>query len=139
MPRKPAAPKTSAPAVYDRATVMEAICARVAEGESLRKICLTEGMPDRRQVNRWLHEDEALQKMYGQAILERTDHYADEVIEIADTEKDPQKARNRIDARKWVCASMNRAKYGNKVGVDGGADGSPITVEIVRFGDKESE
>jgi hypothetical protein len=46
---------------------------------------------------------------------ERADLVADEIITIADTETDPQKARNRIDARKWWAARVNPKKYGDKL------------------------
>lgn len=38
----------------------------------------------------------------------------DEIQHISDTEPDPNKARVRIDARKWILGRMNPAKYGDK-------------------------
>ena len=46
---------------------------------------------------------------------EQADFHADEIIEIADTEPDPNKARVRIDARKWKAAKMQPKKYGDKI------------------------
>jgi hypothetical protein len=45
----------------------------------------------------------------------QADHYADEIIEIVDTEKDPARARVRTDARKWVTSKLAPRKYGDKL------------------------
>lgn len=139
MPRKPATPKTPAPAAYDRAAVMEVVLDRIAGGESLREICKGQDMPDRNQVNRWMHADKDLHERYLDACRIRTYHDAEEVVSIADNAKDAALARVQIDARKWRNAHFNRVQFGDKLGVDGGTDGSAITVKIVRFGDEPPE
>jgi hypothetical protein len=52
--------------------------------------------------------------MYTRAREERADLVADEIITIADTEPDPNKARVMIDARKWWAARVNPKKYGGR-------------------------
>jgi len=135
------------------------ICARIAaggEGSSLRKICQEQGMPSRDAFNEWRKRNKDLQEQYDNACLDRADVMFDEIVEIADecrvgekrvtkangdvevTEVDMvDRAKVQIDARKWVLARMNRKKYGDKLGVDGGEDGSPLVVKIVRHGDAE--
>ena len=39
----------------------------------------------------------------------------DEIIDIADTEIDPQRARNRIDARRWYASKMKPDKFGDRI------------------------
>ena len=51
-------------------------------------------------------------------LLGMTDHFANEIINIADSEDDPKRARNRIDARKWYASKMNPKKYGDKINVE---------------------
>ena len=52
---------------------------------------------------------------------------ADEIVEIADTEPDPNRARVRIDARKWYAAKVNKKDYGDRVSAEvSGPDGGPI-------------
>jgi hypothetical protein len=96
-------------------------------------------MPDRGTVVDWSRRTPELRAQYEKAFLDRRDTYFDELIEIADTETDPQRARNRIDARKWAWARQDRARFGDKLGVDGGVDGAPVQVQIVRFGASDAE
>ena len=60
------------------------ICGRIANGQSLREICRDEAMPDKSTVMRWLNESEAFQDQYARATAARADHWADEILEIAD-------------------------------------------------------
>ena len=39
----------------------------------------------------------------------------DELIDIADSERDPQKARNRMNARQWVASKVIPKVYGDKL------------------------
>ena len=45
----------------------------------------------------------------------QADHYADEIIEIVDMEKDPVRARVRMDGRKWVASKLAPRKYGDRL------------------------
>lgn len=121
--------------------LFDRICARIASGgdeNSLRKICAEKGMPDKATVIAWSKRTPELRAQYDKAFLDRRDTYFDELIDIADTETDPQRARNRMDARKWAWARQDRARFGDKLGVDGGTDGSPLVVKIVRHGDEDA-
>jgi len=113
-----------------------AICEWIAEGESLRKICEDEALPSRSTVVKWLGEYSEFSVQYARAREAQADYFADEMIEIADLTKDPQKARLQIDARKWKASKMSPKKYGDKVvtehtGKDGGPIDSKWTVEFV--------
>lgn len=117
------------PELFDR------ICERMANGESLRAICKGKDMPNKRTVLRWLECNEKLADQYSEAQNLRAEHYFDEIIDIADSKADPQKTRVQIDARKWVLSRMNPKKYGDKFTQElTGTDGSPLQVQIVRFG-----
>lgn len=52
---------------------------------------------------------------YSRAQLAIGEIVVSELIEIADTEEDPQKARNRIDTRKWFAAKARPDKYGDRI------------------------
>lgn len=52
---------------------------------------------------------------YARAQQMRGELLVDEIIDIADTEPDPQAARNRIDARKWYASKMMPQKYGDRI------------------------
>ncbi len=56
-----------------------------------------------------------LHSLYERAQKYRGEIFADEIIKIADEEVDAQKARNRIDARKWYASKMQPQKYGERI------------------------
>lgn len=105
----------------------DAICARISRGESLRTICKDSGLPCADYVRRWLNKDESgeLVAQYTRAREEQADHYADEIITIADNENlTPEDRRIKIDARKWVASKLKPKRYGDKLAL-GGADDLP--------------
>lgn len=52
---------------------------------------------------------------YSRAQLARAEMFADEIIDIADDESDPNKARNRINARQWYASKIQPKKYGDRI------------------------
>jgi hypothetical protein len=110
-----------------------AICARIADGESLRAICAA-GHPDKATVFRWLEANLEFRDQYARAREAQADTYADEIVEIADDgTRDYRmvdghelvdhdhiaRSRLRVDARKWVAAKLRPKKYGEKVDLTG--------------------
>ena len=95
--------------------IKERICLEIAEGKSLRSICLADDMPATQTVRVWLALDAEFAAQYARAREEQADYYADEIIEIADTAKDANLARLRIDARKWKASKLRPKKYGEKL------------------------
>ncbi len=97
------------------------ICERIGSGESLRQVCSDPAMPSKSTVMRWLREKPELRDQYASARDDLLDHWAEDLIEIADdgsldtiegTNKhgdvvmvanhaNVQRDRLRIDARKW--------------------------------------
>lgn len=73
-------------------------------------------------------------KAYAHAQMMKAELIADEVIEIADTDEDPQRARNRIDSRKWVASKLKPHKYGDRIelAVSGTIDLSATLAEAKR-------
>lgn len=91
-----------------------AICADIAIGLSLRKIAAKKGMPGLETMRRWLVEDEEFRVQYAIARDEQADFYADEIVELADSAEDANKARLQIDARKWVASKLKPKKWGER-------------------------
>jgi len=102
------------PSKYTKA-LADKICARIAQGESLRKICEDKAMPNIASVINWRREKPEFFAHYTKAQEDRADHYADEIVEIADTAEDAAKARLQVDARKWVASKLKSKAYGEKV------------------------
>jgi hypothetical protein len=136
------------------------ICERIAAGESLSKICTDEEMPCRTAVYNWLDKSKEFADNYARAVEDRAESLAEEILTIADDdsgdygfkkvrnetgesaevfiEKDNiQRARLRVDSRKWIASKLFPKKYGDKVQNEvSGADGKPIefavSIKLVR-------
>lgn len=119
---------TGRPLPFNTATA-DAICERIAGGESLRTICKDRDMPSPATVFKWLNNQPTFAEQYARAREAQADTIVDEIVDIADRAKDPNKARVQIDARKWVAGKMKPKKYGEKVLSEvSGPDGTPIAV-----------
>lgn len=106
------------------------ICTRIAEGDSLRKICKGEGMPSQSMVYRWL-DDEAnagFREQYARARAAQGDTYADRIGDIGEAVIDGSikhdAARVAVDALKWAAGKLAPKKYGDRVALDHGAQDS---------------
>lgn len=88
------------------------ICRRIADGESLRAICADEKMPNRETVRQWIHKRKGFRDQYTDARKSQADHFIDEIVEIADSDGNPARARVRIEARKWVAAKLSPTLHG---------------------------
>lgn len=120
--RRPGRPSTYTPQL---ATI---ICERIADGESLRRICRDEAMPGKSTVWQWLDAHPEFAAQYARAREMQAEGFFEEIIEIADDGRRDyqeseegaflvdhdhiQRAKLRVDARKWVAARMAPKKYG---------------------------
>lgn len=103
------------------------ICSWIASGKSLRAYCIRPETPGLTTVFKWLSKYPAFANQYTLAREAQADAYADEIADIADNEADPNKARVRIDARKWAAGKMRPKKYGERQVLEHqGKDGGPI-------------
>lgn len=102
---------------YDEA-LGDLICQALVEGHALYKICKLQGFPSLDTVYKWINKEPDFAEKYAQARALQQDRAADEIIEIADTDADPQRARNRIDARKWRASKLAPKKYGDKTDIN---------------------
>ncbi len=89
------------------------ICTRLAVGESLRSICKDAKMPAMSTVMLWLQEREEFSEQYARARDAQAETHADEIIYIADNEEDINRAKVKIDARRWTASKLKPKKYGN--------------------------
>lgn len=115
--------------------IANAICERLADGESLRQICRDDDMPDRSTVRRWLSANEAFRAQYAHAREEQGDAYAEKAVEEAMTAEDAAKGRLRMDALKWAASKLAPKRYGDKLALTGGDEGdAPLKHDIaIRF------
>jgi len=118
--------------VYNWDLIFPKIIEQLQNGKSLRAICLDPKMPNASTVCNYVDSNEEAAKLYARARELQADYYADQIVEIADDEIDPQKARNRIDARKWIAGKLRPRRYGDKIQQEvSGPDGTAAILQIV--------
>ncbi len=98
--------------------IAERICSEIANGKPVFAICQEEWCPSEFTVYRWLREYEEFSQAYTHARELQQERFAAEVVMIADTEKDPAIARNRMDARKWYAGKVSPKKWGDRVDIE---------------------
>jgi hypothetical protein len=124
------------------------ICFRIAEGESLRQIVRTEGMPDRSAIYDWLLRHSNFADQYTRAREEQAETLADEIIAIADESPEIEQIKDkhgnildlkidsgyvayqkqRIEARKWTAMKLKPKKYGDRL-VHAGDSENPLEIQ----------
>jgi len=116
--------------------IADAICARLANGDSLRTICRDDDMPSVVTVFAWIRKHEEFLKQYTRAKEESSDALVEEMMDISDDGKNDwmeirdkddeivgwrvngeavQRSKLRIDTRKWVASKLKPKKYGDKM------------------------
>lgn len=136
---------TKRPTAYTQ-KMADLICEKLADGQSLRSICLPEEMPGKTTVFKWLAAHESFRNQYARAREAQADAIFDEILDIADEDCTMVKAskhgtrdedgegntevvfdlvaiqRNkmRIDARKWMAGKLRPKVYGEKSEPEGG-------------------
>lgn len=130
--------------------IADAICDQLAIGRSLLQITAEKDFPSEKTVYRWLENSDTFRQKYARARELQADHYAAEIIDLADKERICQKrtikpdggeeivildqterSRLQIDARKWYASKLAPKKYGDKIQNEvSGIDGEPIQAAI---------
>ena len=113
-PQPPVKRRPGRPSSYTKETADE-ICRRIAEGESLRRICFDDHIPDKVTILRWLQENGEFRTHYTRAREDQAESFFDEAIDIAREHEDPQKARVIVDTLKWAAGKLKPKKYGDKI------------------------
>lgn len=131
------------PSKYNEAVVSE-ICARLADGEPLIKICSSPHLPSRKVVIEWLAEGRAdFRDRYARAREAQADLLAEQIVTIADDDyRDEngvldgvavQQARLRVDARKWITSKIMPKRYGDRVEVSGDPDRPLVQISRIEI------
>lgn len=129
--------------------VADRICAQLADGVSLRTVCLADDMPSKTTVFNWMRTRPEFLAQYARAKEESADALTDEMLDIADDGSNDwmernkgdekgwvengeamQRSRLRVDTRKWIASKLKPKKYGDKLELAGDKD-HPLTIAII--------
>lgn len=134
--------------------VIETILALVVAGWSLKRICALEDMPSLPVFFRWLQADEVFRARYVRAKEDQADVFVEEMLEIADNNEndisiDPkdetkkrieyaniQRAKLRVDTRRWIASKFKANKYGDRV-IHAGDEEAPLVTKEVSQSDRK--
>lgn len=132
--------KRGRPAIFSDA-LADRVCADLANGRSLVAICSEGWAPSYTTIRNWLRNKDDFLRMYARARAMQADVFFDEILEIADDSRNDtyidgdgktvvnydhiQRAKLRIDARKWMAALLAPKKYGDLTRV-AGHDAGPL-------------
>lgn len=111
----------------------EEICDRIACGETLPQICRDEHMPAEATIRRWARAEGPFREAYARAREEQMHAWSDEIVTISDdgsrdyvledgtkrVDHDHiQRAKLRVDTRKFLMAKIAPKAFGEKVDID---------------------
>ena len=125
-------PPPPRPPTKDTPEVRAEIMARLSKGESLRRICSDVHMPNCDTFLDWCAAKPDLAEQYARARARQADHYAEQIVEIADRAEDANLARLQIDARKWVASRLLPKKWGDRQEIEHTGKIESITVNVTR-------
>lgn len=94
--------------------LISAVIEEVFEGQLLSAVLTRYGIP-RSKFYKAITDYPSLNSYYLLSQQSRGELYVDEIVNIADTEIDPQRARVQIDARKWYASKVIPKKYGDRL------------------------
>ncbi len=102
----------------------------LSNGKALTQICKDPDMPSYSTFQKWILRDGGLFKEYARARQLQADYYADETVEIADSDPNIARARNRMDARRWHASKLAPRKYGERINQELNASITTTTMKI---------
>jgi hypothetical protein len=95
------------------------ICQQLMSGQSLRRICAVEWMPDRATVHRWMNARPDFATKYAHARVIQADALEEDMAEIEDKtldgDLDPAAARVVLASKQWRAAKLSPKKYGERL------------------------
>lgn len=125
-------PKPLSPSERLDAIGIEAICAYIANGDSLRSWCIKNGF-DKQTTRNWIDADSARTSHYAHARDDRADAVFDSLDGVSDQAVTAETAvevaglRLKSDNIKWKLARMNAKKYGDKLAIEADVTVSSLT------------
>lgn len=113
----------------------------ISDGKALRNVLKNKAYPSTQTFYKWLDEDEKKSKRYARACESRADAMIEDMVDIADNQEYDvytnddgievtnhnviQRAKLRVDTRKWIASKLKPKKYGES--------------SLIKFADNEGD
>ena len=97
-----------------RSDQLKTIIASLLDGVPLRDAIRHANLTPRQFQIGLAHDKEAAMA-YARAQEIKADMLADEVVAIADSDSDPAKVRNQMQARQWLASKLYAKRYGDRI------------------------
>ena len=122
--------------------IADEICERLSNGESLRKICRDDHMPQESTVRGWvIYDRENFYAQYTKAREIQAMRWAEEILEISDDPAertmegkidtgDVNHKRLRVDTRKWLLSKVLPKVYGDKLDLTSAGEKVGLSINI---------
>jgi hypothetical protein len=109
-----------------------AVCARIAKGETLMRICKERGQPSRDLFMDCVTGSAELATVYARARSSQADSLFEQIVQIAEhtTPEDANANRVKIDALKWVASKLAPRRYGDRLELEHSGEQPAIVVKI---------
>lgn len=123
----------------EKQKIIDDVCSEIENGKSLRASLCMPNMPARKTFLEWIDNNEKYRNQYARACDDRAETIFEDILKIADTTENDiiemddgktfinhdviNRAKLRIDSRKWMLGKMNPKKYGDKMDLSS-SDGS---------------
>lgn len=121
------------PSKYSKKLVVE-FCKRIAQGNSLRTVCLAEDMPSANSIFYWFSIHPEFLQQYQRATEARAEAMAEDILDISDDGSNDymiitkgkhsynvedkevtNRSKLRVETRKWLMSKMKPKKYGERL------------------------
>lgn len=108
--------------------VVDLICQKIAEGQSLTSVCRNPGFPSYALLCRWRRENPGINDMLNEARRDRAEQIHDRIMDevVADaqavTKDDIPGVKLKFDALKWLTQVGDQDRYGQKQQISGKVD-----------------
>ena len=136
--------------------LIDKICDRLTQGESLKTICKDADMPNTSSIFLWLAKYPEFSDKYARAKSAQMDTMAEEIVEISDDRSNDvtvdekgnekvdwecvQRSKLKVDTRKWLMSKLAPKKYGElKTLQHQGPNGGPMQSEVIERGAQVSD
>lgn len=106
----------------EREIIIDDVLESISDGQSLKKICVSEDIPNRSTILRWLCEDERFAASIARAREVQAESVFDDITDVLDDVRsgklDATAGRTVVWGMQWQASKLKPKKYGDRQTVE---------------------